>query len=478
MSSLATAEARTALAVAAASCVALLLAGIVSVWPLTLVALLVFLGLACLSPTGVLAGSIASLPYFYRPLDVSGQQFAASELLLLLSAIGTVVRLVYPPGRSMAEVRGELRSRLAAALTSPVVLASLVLVVVGGFLVAFPYDAAHRAESLREWRWTLAEPVLLLGLLAWHGRCRWLPELAAFALIAGGAFASLHALADLALGGGVSVGGVTRIAGPYLHPNALALMTIRITALAFVWAVLDPRVRRYVVPLLAVCGLAVAITFSRGAMLAGFVALALVLVNAPARLRLIGAGSAALTLLLGVAVARDRMLDLFNGGSGSLRLDIWSSALAMIDDRPVRGYGPDQFLYAYLPRYVQPTAWGERFTAHAHNFLLDFWIRLGIIGAAFALFMVMLCLIALARQMRDTRHPQPLGMAALVALVATFAHGLVDNAFFSHDLAMSCWLLAWLAFGTRSDVAGTEGGVNIARAGVGRGRLHWLASVR
>jgi hypothetical protein len=178
------------------------------------------------------------------------------------------------------------RSRLAGVLRSPVVLASIVPLVVGGFLVAFPFDAAHRAESLREWRWTLAEPVLLLGLLAWHQRDRWLPELVAVALIAGGAFASLHALADLALGGGVSVGGVTRIAGPYPHPNALALMTIRITALAFVWAVLDPRVRRFIVPLLAACALAVAITFSRGAMLAGLVALALVLVNAPARLRL------------------------------------------------------------------------------------------------------------------------------------------------------------------------------------------------
>jgi O-antigen ligase len=169
------------------------------------------------------------------------------------------------------------------------------------------------------------------------------------------------------------------------------------------------------------------------------------------------------------------MLDLFGGGSGSLRLDIWSSALAMIGDRPIRGYGPDQFLYAYLPRYVQPTAWSERFTAHAHNFLLDFWIRLGIIGAAFAACMVLLCLLALARRVRDEHHPQPLGMAALVALVATFAHGLVDNAYFSHDLAMSCWLLAWLAFGALPEDAGAEEGDDIARARVGRSRLHWLA---
>ncbi len=478
MSSLATAEARTALVVALTSCLMLVLSGMAGVIPLTALGLLVVLGLACWSPAGVLGAAVAALPYFFRPVEVAGQEFAASELLLLLAAVGTTFKLVVESGIAPVRIFGAFRSELVAIVTTPVVLAAGALAVLGGVLVVFPYDPDHRAESLREWRWTLVEPALLLVLLVWHRRKQWLPEFAAFALIFGGAVASLHALADLALGGGVSVGGVTRIAGPYPHPNALALMTVRIAILAFVWTILDPRVRRYIGPMLVVCTIAVAITFSRGAMLAILVALSLVLVNATPRLRLIGAGSAALSLLLGVVVARDRMLDLFDGGSGSLRLDIWSSALAMIDDRPVRGYGPDQFLYAYLPRYVQPTAWGERFTSHAHNFLLDFWIRLGIIGAAFAAFGVLLCLIALARCMRDSPRPQPLGMAALVALVATFAHGMVDNAFFSHDLAMSCWLLAWLAFRTRSEATSIDRGGYIARAGVGRGRLHRFAPLR
>ena len=475
---LATAEARPALAVAVVSVATVALAGVAGVGLLTLIALALVIALACISPTGVLAGSIAALPYFYRPLDVAGQQFASSELLLLAAAFGTAVRSVAFTGNGLEDLVAGLRSSLAGVVRSPVVIAAGVLVMLGGVLVAFPYDAAYRAESLREWRWVLAEPALMLGLLVWHQRNRWLRELAAFALIAGGAVASLHALADLALGGGVSVGGVTRIAGLYPHPNALALMTVRIAALAFVWAVVDPRVRRWVVPLLIICVVTVAATFSRGAMLAGLVAVGLVLVTAPPRIRLAGAGSVVLGLLLAVALARDRMLDLFGGGSGSLRLDIWSSALTMIDDRPVLGYGPDQFLYAYLPRYVQPTAWGERFTAHAHNVLLDFWIRLGIIGAAFAGAVLLLCLIALARRMRDLDRSQALGMAGLVALTASFAHGMVDNAFFAHDLAMSSWLLAWLAFGATPESASSEGGVDIARPGVGRGRLHRLASLR
>lgn len=456
MSSLATAETRPALLTAVGSAGMLALAALTSVDPVTILALAAMLGLACVSPVGVLLAAIAALPYFYRPLDVAGQRLAASELLLVAAVVGTLWRTVILCWRAPGTTIRNIRCRLAAIVRSPVVVAATFIAAVGAVLVAFPYDVAHRGESLREWRWTLAEPALLLGLLVWHGRCRRLPELAGVALIGGGAVASIQALGDLAVGGGVSVEGVTRIAGPYPHPNALALMTVRIAAFAFVWVVMDPRVRGLIAPLLVITAIAVAATFSRGAMLAGVVALGVVLVNSSPRLRLAGIGSVALVGVVALVAARDRMLDLFGGGSGSLRLDIWSSALAMIADRPVRGYGPDQFLYAYLPRYVQPTAWNERFTSHAHNVLLDFWIRLGIIGAAFVACMLVLCLISLARRVRDTDHHQGLAMAALVALVATFAHGLVDNAYFSHDLAMSGWLLAWLAFEARAGIAGAE----------------------
>jgi O-antigen ligase len=475
---LATVDARRAVAVAAASSAALALANLLELGPLSALAVVVVVGLGCLAPIGALAGSIATLPYFYQPLDIAGQQLAASELLLLAAALGTAFRLVADAARSGGFSLSSLFAQLAAVVKTPVVLAIIALTLLGGVLVAAPYDPTHRAESLREWRWTLAEPALMLGLLAWHRRNRWLPALAAGALIAGGSIASLHALADLALGGGVSVGGVTRIAGPYPHPNALALMTARIVALAIGWAAFDPRVRRWIWPLLGSCALAVAATFSRGAMLACGVALSLALINAPAKLRLAGLASGAIALLIAIVAARDRMLDFFGGGSASLRLDIWSSALEMIGDRPLLGYGPDQFLYAYLPRYVQPTSWGERFTAHAHNFVLDFWIRLGIIGAAFVIVAAVVVLRATAQRVQESGDRSRLQTAALIALTSAFAHGLVDNAYFSHDLAMSCWLLAWLAFGFGSQSTGSQGGIGVARTGVGRSRLHRFASLR
>ncbi|HEX5164322.1 MAG TPA: hypothetical protein VFV93_02910, partial [Thermomicrobiales bacterium] len=278
MSSLVTADARPALAVSVASCLVFAMAGLTGSSPLALLALIVAVALACVSPVGAIAAAVASLPYFYCPLDIGGQHVAASELLLFAALLGTGFRVLVAAAESPSGALRNVQRQLGPVLRSPLAIAAAGLVVLGGLLVLMPYDPTHRAESLREWRWTLLEPALLLGLLIWHRRDPLLRELVAVALIAGGTVASLHALGDYALGGGVTVAGVTRIAGPYPHPNALALMTVRIAALAFVWAVVDRRVRRWILPLLVICAVTVAATFSRGAMLAGLVAVAIVLV--------------------------------------------------------------------------------------------------------------------------------------------------------------------------------------------------------
>jgi O-antigen ligase len=151
-----------------------------------------------------------------------------------------------------------------------------------------------------------------------------------------------------------------------------------------------------------------------------------------------------------------------------LRLDIWRSALAMVRDRPLLGYGPDGFLYAYSPRYVAPAAWAERFTAHAHNLFLDFWVRLGIIGGALAVFVAGYLVVSTVAFVRTRDGRDALADAALLALVASLVHGFVDNAYFAHDLAMSAWLLAWLAFGER-DVPAGKGAIAVASP-----RRRWL----
>ena len=57
----------------------------------------------------------------------------------------------------------------------------------------------------------------------------------------------------------------------------------------------------------------------------------------------------------------------------------------MLRDHPAWGVGLDQFVSQY-PRYIKPDAWQERFTSHPHNLILDFYVRLGLLGLAWLIF--------------------------------------------------------------------------------------------
>jgi O-antigen ligase len=299
----------------------------------------------------------------------------------------------------------------------------------------------------------------------------------ALALLAGGAIAALHGLSDLLGSGGVVVEGVRRVSGPYPHPNALALFLSRAFAFGAAWWVLDRARRPNLGPIVVLCGLALLASYSRGALAAaGLTVLMLAWRFAP-RVRLLVAICAALGGCALLVLARERMTDMFSGGSGSLRVEIWRSTVSMIRDRPLQGYGPDQFLYAYLPRYVTPSNWSERFTSHPHNIVLDFWVRLGIIGAAFAVIVACLIGARAIRALRQSQSLEPLAAAGVFGLLALLAHGLVDSGYFRHDLAMSAWLLAWLAFVTPA-VSSTEGIDERASAGRWRSRIHRLTPVR
>lgn len=423
------------------------------------------------APVGIAAASVATLPWFYHPLVLGQERIPASELLLTAAVIGVGLRLAASLTLDRPERRSKAIESIRATIGSPLVIAGLIVTVVALLLAIWPYDPAHRAESLREWRWTLAEPLALVGILSLAGRQR--ARIVAIALLAGAFVAGIQGIGDFITGGGVTVEGTHRIAGPYPHPNALGLYLARAAAFGAAWWVADARARRWLSPAVAIIGVATLATLSRGGILAVGVAGLLVLWRAPRGLRLAGYAAGAAAVLGLTVVARDRMLDLFSGGSGSLRLAIWDSALRMIADRPIRGYGNDQFLYAYLPRYVNPVAWSERFTAHAHNFVLDYWVRLGIIGVAFAAVGAAVCLISALRFAAGSGQREALAGAASVGLVAVIVHGLVDNAYFAHDLAMSAWVLGWLAFG-RAGPAEREETANNARA---RDRRRWLHRV-
>ncbi len=152
---------------------------------------------------------------------------------------------------------------------------------------------------------------------------------------------------------------------------------------------------------------------------------------------------------VGLAVtASARIENLFSGGSGSLRLDLWQSSIQMIRDHPVFGIGLDQFLYVYAPRYIKPEAWSERFTSHPHDIVLDIWLRLGIMGVVLALAYVASFAWLTVRLVRKKRT---LGLAAGGALFVGMLHGLVDNGYFLPDLALIFWFMTALMIAESQD---------------------------
>jgi O-antigen ligase len=137
-----------------------------------------------------------------------------------------------------------------------------------------------------------------------------------------------------------------------------------------------------------------------------------------------------------------RLLD-FGEGTTFFRLRVWESAIQMIRERPLTGLGLDQFLYAFQGRYMMPDAWQEPYLSHPHNLILDFWTRLGILGAALLLWTQIAFWRAALALYRAGREPLPraLVIGVMGCMVNTLAHGLVDNSIFVQDLIYAYMLL-------------------------------------
>jgi O-antigen ligase len=234
--------------------------------------------------------------------------------------------------------------------------------------------------------------------------------------------------------------GIRRATGPYPHPNNLALYLERVALFAGAIAILRPR-RRLLWIALALVTLGLALTFSRGALLAvlaGGIAFVWI-ARVKHGLRWIAAGGIAMIALFAI-VARDRLRSSGSGGAESSRELIWRASIEMIRDHPVLGLGLDQFYYQYAPRYVDPAGWGERYTSHPHNIILDVWLRLGIAGLVVLATALALLAMRTIRLRRSETSSFVLPVAAATMLIGGLAHGLVDNSFFLPDLAAMTWL--------------------------------------
>jgi putative inorganic carbon (HCO3(-)) transporter len=390
--------------------------------------------LAALLPPAGVVGVLAALPMMYELHPMPRGQFSLLELAILVTAVGTSLNvLAQLRNRSWDGVRSLV---VPAQIVVPVVL----LVLATSVSLLTIADPAHRAESLREVRTVIVEPLIFLATARLVLRDNVWRNWVGTAFILVGFVIAVLALIQVAFDlGGVAAGSVLRATGPYTHPNNLALFLER--TLLFTTAVVFLKPRWWSVwVIVAIQLFGVAVTYSRGALLAVMVTIACLMLLL-GMYRWLGVLAAGGLLVGGVAFlfAPERLIDAGGSGSEPTRFALWRSSVRMGLDHPVFGVGPDQFLYQYWRRYVEPMGWPERYSSHPHNLVLDVWLRLGVMGlAAFATLIV--GLIWWVRGSFDCIRGDIWSMGSVAALAGGVAHGMVDQGIFLPDLATMTWL--------------------------------------
>ena len=404
-----------------------------------------------------------SLPFYQPGRPVLGKVFSMVEILLVLTAVGwggkrfvsqwTNLASTGLSGRGLLVFPGGLK-RLTALDWGMVT-----LLVVGGVSVLW---AEQGREAAREFRTVILEASIFYGLLR-----AMLPRLASGnsqesratwrvvdAWVLGGTLIAMVGLGQWLFGANlITADGVGRVRGFYGSPNNLALYLGRLLPLvvAFAaWGQSGFRRRAYFVASLLMA-VTVFLTYSRGAWLVG-VPISLVFLAAlrgrrAFALALVGLVTVAVVVLLSVGPGRLTSLLDTSEGTTFFRLQLWRSSLAMIADHPILGVGLDNFLYAYRTVYVLPSAWAEFDLSHPHNFVLDFWLRLGIPGLITLIWLLVAFFRRAWLSFRSLGdHDVRLLILGLMAGMVNFvAHGLVDNAFFLVDLAFVFVLMLALA---------------------------------
>ncbi len=392
-------------------------------------------------------------PFYLFPVELYRFAFPMAELLLLLLASAWLLRQFAEWARNRQSRSSDFSGEgIIGALRRMTVLDWCVAAYLALGAAAL-FVSAQRGPAITELRVLFIEPALFYMILRrTAGRERVLLSVVD-ALIFAAVVVAAVGLAQYAFGQSVVIaeGGTGRLAGVYGSPNNAALFLERALPFAVVMLFVrfDARRRWFGALAAVVISAALALTFSAGALFLGVpLSLALVLLLQYGRRAVVVLGG--LAVLLGgallVALQTERFSRLANlsGGTSFFRVRVWQSAAQMLRDHPISGIGLDQFLYAYRGQYIAPDAWQEPNLSHPHNILLDFWLRLGLLGAA------LLIVIQFAFWWRalhvwlgsqNSLIIRALIIGAMGSMLGLVAHGLVDNSVFVNDLALIFMLL-------------------------------------
>lgn len=422
------------------TCTVLLLTAGVLVWfdagesTITGLALVVAaIALSAISPAAGLAAVIMALPTMQHLNPMPRGQFTLVELAILTSTAGIGINLL------LVSIRSGWKQLLDVLSPAQFVVPVCMLLAATAVTFLAMDDGSHRTEALREIRTVIIEPIMFLVTARLILRRSVYRSWVGTVVILTGAALAAYGVAQIIFDlGGVQSGDITRATGLYTHPNNMAIMLERSLLFTVGVAIMRPRwVPVWVLAAVQMAGLMA--TFSRGALIGVIVGIAVVLVFIGAWRWLLGLTAAGVIVgVIGILLFPDRLLDAGGDGTEPTRFAIWRGAVEMIKAHPVFGIGPDQFLYEYNRRFIEPMGWPERYTSHPHNIVLDTWLRLGIMGLATLVTLAAGVVWWIQKKSYEIKQ-DAWAIGAIAALFGGFVHSMVDNGFFLPDLAVLSW---------------------------------------
>ena len=431
---------------------ALISGGLLYISPSLLLSIVLAVGLFALIYHRLESGLILTLfwaPFFLFPVELYSYALPMVEIMILITGAAAGLRFMVWLGkqRQMANSAFSLISR---RWLSQLHIMDLALAGIGLLAALSLLYAEHAAVARTELRTLIAEPLLFYLLLRVirPNKAALLRLFGALAL-AGVLVALIGIVMYISKEGSLysAEWGFRRLDSVYGSANNAGLLFGRAIPIALAFLLVDTgaRIRPLAALALAVMLPALLLTLSSGAILLGLPAGVLLVFigvyGSRAIKPLLALGAAGLAAFIVLTRVSERLANVLNFSSGTtfVRLRLWESTMSMLRDHPLTGVGLDQFLYKFGGEYIKPDAIWDRDLSHPHNFALDFWTRLGILG--------LLCFVVIQaafwksiwRLLRQFRAGDPAMFAMSLALAgsmaALLAHGLIDNSVFVIDLA-------------------------------------------
>lgn len=387
-------------------------------------------------------------PFFLFPVELYSFAFPMVEVITLLTFAAWMLHLMVRWGHD----RQAGATIIPLNLGNPKPLDWAVLAWVGLGVLSLLW-ASQRGVAITELRVLIIEPALFYLVFRTTSLDRSDIIRLVDALLAAGFLVAVIGLFQYMRGEAIitAEGEARRLASVYGSPNNVALFLGRCLpfALAFALTNVDLIRRGISMGLVALCLITVILTQSVGGLLVGVpISVGAVLYGRFGRRAIVPIivlfVLSMIAFFVGISVSERfaRALD-FSQGTNLYRIRVWQSAVTILQDHPITGLGLDQFLYTFRGMYIYPDAWQDPNLSHPHNILLDFWIRLGLGGAALLLAFQWIFWrgITSSRTSDGSATFSAIRLGIIGSMINLLAHGVIDNSVFVLDLVYVFMLL-------------------------------------